>query len=74
MATHGIQTLPHALMLPTVLVDSIMVPNNATTFRGCEVAGLLTMAIKKVPKTAFLVHVLFGAIFEAHEHGLAMLS
>ena len=34
----------------------------------------MTMAIKKVPKTAFLVHVLFGAVFKALEHGLAMLS
>lgn len=32
------------------------------------------MAIKKVPKTAVFMHVPFGAVFEAHEHGLAMLS
>lgn len=32
------------------------------------------MAIKKVPKTAFLVHIHFGAVFEALQHGLAMVS
>lgn len=32
------------------------------------------MAIKKVPKTAFLMHIPFGAVFEAPEHGLALVS
>lgn len=76
-STHTIQAIPHGLTLPPVYIDSRMISASHTS--GCNLQGAIiwpleTLATKKVPKTAVLMHVRFGAVFEAHERGLATMS